>query len=858
MSFLFWFRPGHISPCRRRGARRRPATRVPTLELLEDRSLPSLFGPPTLFRAGSEPLDVAVGDFNGDGIPDLVVTNVLGGKVSVLLGDGHGGFGKATSFTVGQFPEAVAVGDLNGDGVPDLAVANQALSLAGTSGSVSVLLGNGHGGFSPAVNIPLQVGASPNCVVVGNFTSPGTLDIAVGEDNGTVDVLLGTGTGTFRTPSTYTVSPVAIRALAVGDFNGDGRPDLVTANSTFGTGSSVTVLLGMGSGAFGNRTTYLVGKEPASVAVGDFNGDGIPDLAVANAGDGSVSVLLGDGHGGFSPAASSPFPVGAYPNSVAVADFNRDGIPDLAVANWGGHSVSVLLGDGHGGFSPAAGSPFPIGSAVGPAHLAVGDFNGDGAPDVVATSPINPISTVEVLLNQTPVTTTSVASSTSPAVAGQLVTYTATVTAAVPGQPVTPTGLVTFTDGSTVLGSGTLDGADQASFSTLAAGTGYHAITAVYQGDPNFTGSTSPPLNQLVNRGTTTTLLSASAGPALAGQPVVLTALVSPDYPTTGKPTGTVVFLDRVVETPTILGTATLSGGVATLTTAALAPGSHSLSAVYAGDNNFTGSTAAVLAETIDNPAPVLRGLDTTALPEGSAGFTLTLNGTGFLGSSVVQWNGTPLTATAASGTQIQVLVPAALLADEGTAQVTVTNPGPGGGPSLPQTFAITDALLAASGANISVLGNKSFSGAVATFTDVNPQATAAEFKAIIVWDDQTADFGTVSGPDANGVFTVSGSHTFATFSNVHTVAVTIYDKGGNTAAVRDNIIDPPGPPDLLPPAGGNPGAAAPPGVDPPGLGRSHHRRHGGRHQPTGAHAKRHQKPHRANEASVAGHNPRP
>jgi hypothetical protein len=855
MSLLFWLRPGHTSPYRRRGARRRPATCVPTLDLLEDRFLPSLLGPPTLFRAGTTPSAVAVGDFNGDGIPDLVVTNLLAGKVSVLLGDGHGGFGKATSFSVGQVPEAVAVGDFNGDGVPDLAVANQT---QGTSGSVSVLLGNGHGGFSPAVNYPLPVGSAPFSLVAGNFNSPGTLDLAVGESNGTVDVLLGTGTGTFGGPTTYAVSPVAIRALAVGDFNGDGIPDLVTANSTFGTGSSVSVLLGTGFGTFGNPTTYLVGKDPASVAVGDFNGDGIPDLAVANSRDGTVSVLLGDGHGGFSPAASSPFPVGADPLSVAVGDFNRDGIPDLAVANYLSHSVSVLLGDGHGGFSPAASSPFPIGTSVGPESLAVGDFNGDGAPDVVTTSPASSISTVEVLLNQTPVTTTSVASGASPAVAGQLVTYTATVTAAVPGQPVTPTGHVTFKDGSTVLGSGTLDGTGQASLSTLAAGTGYHAITAVYQGDPNFTGSTSPPLNQLVNRGATTTLLSASASPALAGQPVVLTALVSPDYPTTGTPTGTVVFLDSVVGTPTILGTATLSGGVASLTTAALAPGSHSLSAVYAGDDNFTGSTAAVLAETIDNPAPVLRSLDTTAQPEGSAGFTLTLNGTGFLGSSVVQWNGTPLTATAASGTQIQVMVPAALLADEGTAQVTVTNPGPGGGPSLPQTFAITDAPLAASGANISVLGNKSFSGVVATFRDVNPRATAAEFMAIIVWDDQTASFGIVSGPDANGVFTVSGSHTFATFNNVHPVAVTIYDKGGNTTAVSDNIIDPPGPPAPLPPAGGDPAAAAPPGVDPPVIVQKHHRRHGGRHRPTGAHAKRHQKPDRANEGSDSGNKPCP
>jgi hypothetical protein len=646
-------------------------------------------------------------------------------------------------------------------------------------------------------------------VAVADLYRNGTPDIVTANNWGTVSVLLGKGNGTFGNPTNYTFGSIHSISLAVGDFNGDGIPDIAVANDT--TSGAVSVLLGQGNGTFGSPTNYNVGSYPTSVAVGDFNGDGIPDLAVANFGGITVSVLLGNGSGGFGAATN--FQVGSGPLSVAVGDFNGDGIPDLAVTNTSDRTVSVLLGDGHGGFSPAAGSPFPVGSH--PYYVAVGDFNRDGSPDLVTTITTNTTGAAVVLLNQTPVTTTAVASSTNPAGAGQLVTYTATVTAAVPGQPVTPTGLVTFKDGSTVLGSGTLDGTGQASFSTLAAGTGYHAITAVYQGDPNFTGSTSSPLNQLVNQGATTTLLSASASPALAGQPVVLTALVSPAYPTTGKPTGTVVFLDSVAGTPTILGTTTLSGGVATLTTAALVPGSHSLSAVYAGDNNFTGSTAAGLPETIDNPAPVLHNLDTTAQPEGSAGFTLTLNGTGFLGSSVVQWNGTPLAAAAAGGTQIQVMVPAALLADEGTAQVTVTNPGPGGGLSLPQTFAITDAPLAASGANISVIGNKSFSGAVATFTDVNPLATAADFKAIIVWDDQTASFGIVSGPDANGVFTVSGSHTFATFNNVHTVSVTIYDKGGNTAAVKDNIIDPPGPP-------------------------SPHHHHGHHERPTAPHAKRH------------------
>ena len=190
---------------------------------------------------------------------------------------------------------------------------------------------------------------------------------------------------------------------------------------------------------FGPAQFFATGAQPVSVAVGDFNGDGIPDLAVANNGSNSVSVLLGNGSGGFGAATS--YPVGSFPSSVAVGDFNRDGFPDLAVANNSSSSVSVLL-------------------------------------------------------NQTPVTTTALGSSANPAAAGQLVTLTATVTEALAQTP-QPTGLVTFKDGTTTLGTGTLNPSGQATLSTAALATGYHALTAVYQGDPNLTGSTSPALNQL-------------------------------------------------------------------------------------------------------------------------------------------------------------------------------------------------------------------------------------------------------------------------------------------------------------------------------------------------------------------------
>ena len=230
-------------------------------------------------------------------------------------------------FLVGLAPVSVAVGDFNGDGNADLAIANK------NDFTVTVLLGNGKGGFTAAPGSPLSVGAEPESV-------------------------------------------------AVGDFNADGKPDLAIANSG---GNTVTVLLGAGAGEFtvAPGSPYPVGTDPVSVAVGDFNGDGRPDLAIANKNSNNVTVLLGTGAGEFAAAPDSPFPVGTDPVSVAVGDFNGDGKPDLAITNWNagaGTTVTVLLGNGSGGVSPASGSPFAAGTA--PLTVVTGDFNGDGILDL--------------------------------------------------------------------------------------------------------------------------------------------------------------------------------------------------------------------------------------------------------------------------------------------------------------------------------------------------------------------------------------------------------------------------------------------------------------------------------------------
>jgi hypothetical protein len=360
------------------------------------------------------------------------------------------------------------------------------------------------------------------------------------------------------------------------------------------------------------------------------------------------------------------------------------------------------------------------------------------------------------------------------------------VTEAVP-QTAQPTGLVTFLDGGTVLGTGTLSSSGIAQLNTTFLTTGYQALSAVYEGDPNFIGSTSPTFEQLVNQASTAATLSSSASPGIVGQPITFTVAVRALVNNLGfgQPTGTVQFQE---DEATELGAATLSNGIATLT-AALMPGNHSIIAFYDGDSQFMSCLSSGLTEVVNNPAPIINNVSPGSIDEGSPTFTLTINGSNFLSNSTVQWNGTPLTITQLSGTQIQATVPGSLVADEGTAQVSVVNPGPGGGASLATTFTIADAPLTATNMNISVEGNKDFTGAVATFTDANPNATAGDFSAVITWDlAGTASLGTISG---TGPFTVTGSHKFGTFTNAHIVTVAIFDRGGSTATATDTVIDP-------------------------------------------------------------------
>ena len=327
----------------------------------------------TTLPLGGQAGPIAVGDVNRDGRADILAARVDTGRVYVYLGDGRGKLTLSAGgpFAAGDSPEDITLADFNEDGLTDLATANHETTYA------TILLGDGKGGFVPAspprITVPSR--PHPHGVAAGDFDDDGHLDLAIESwQENTVLIFNGNGKAGFSTePTRLAVGRAPYWKLRAGNLNGDGRAVLVTTNTD---GSSVSV-----SCSSQPISTTTV---PFAVAIGDVNGDRRPDLAVAHRSGGpdrshdGVTVLLGRDNCTFDPAVS--LQAGTSPTAIAIGDISGDGIGDVAVANMGGNNVTVLLGS-RAGLRPAVG--FPVAVGRGPSGIAVADLNGDDKADII-------------------------------------------------------------------------------------------------------------------------------------------------------------------------------------------------------------------------------------------------------------------------------------------------------------------------------------------------------------------------------------------------------------------------------------------------------------------------------------------
>jgi len=454
-------------------------------------------------------------------------------------------FAAAATYATGIQPTVVESGDFDGDGFPDL--------ISGGTGKV-VLMRNEGGVFGPSIT--LGAIAEPTGIAVGDFNGDGRNDVAVAAADGRVAIFLNKGGDEFVLAGYFAVGAHPSGVVAA-DFNGDGIPDLATSNQD---DNSISILLGHGDGTFQAATAIPAGNSPHALFMADFNGDGVPDLATANFGSNDVSILLGDGKGTFRRAEA--FAAGNGPVRLAVADFNEDGAPDLAVLNQIDGTMSLLFNDGSAVFRSVVSIP-DISS------MAAGDINGDGHADLVLQ--VN--GKIRVLFGRGDGTFEE--GFTAPSVAPVLLLLLGDFNS----------------DGRLDLAA--LDpGGVLTVFTGAETGPGVAVRTISGTGEIQLTARSAaiPGAQTMVGSGASSVALSAVPSSALFGQPVTLTATITP-----AGATGKVTFYDGT----TILGGAPVSGGVATLATIGIGYGARSLTARYVGDTNYAATASAPITEHI-------------------------------------------------------------------------------------------------------------------------------------------------------------------------------------------------------------------------------------------------------------------
>jgi hypothetical protein len=595
------------------------------------------FRPRTDLAVGGAPRAVVVGDFNGDGRLDVATAEQLTNNVGVLLGNGDGTFGQPLVFAAsGQnfTPESLAVGDVNGDGKADLVIKSVSV-LESDAFQLGVLLGNGNGAFQAPLLGAAQPGGSGD-LALSDFNNDGLLDVAVADElgapSGNLSVFAGNGDGTFQSLVRLDLltGGDGPKGVAAADLNGDGLLDLVAAN----TGSStVGVLLNNSTGTTAVKTGTRLSTSTATAVSGQrvtltemvTSTSGVPTGTVTfldgttvlgtvarldAAGQATIRVSLGVGShaltasfagtGGFADSfdltdltvnpASTTVALGSSVNPAATGQAVTFTATVAVVAPGAGVPTgTVTFRDGNAVLGTAAvardgTATFTTSFAVAGGHVIAAVYSGD--PNFMDSAQRL---TEQVNAPPTPqATTTALSASANPAVVGQAVTFTATVAAVAPGAG-SPTGTFTFQDGNMVLGTVAVGAGGMAMFTTSFAATGGHFITAVYNGDSNFVGS-SQALTEQVNPATpqaTTTALAASVNPARVGQAVTFTATVR-GLALAGTPTGTVTFFvgRRVVARVSLD-----ANGQARLTRIFSSTGRFTIRAVYSGDARFAGSS---------------------------------------------------------------------------------------------------------------------------------------------------------------------------------------------------------------------------------------------------------------------------
>ena len=612
-----------------------------------------------------------------------------------------------------------AEGDFNGDGRPDFAVPTN-------SGPIVILLGRGDGTFYNGTSLTPAYPFEPTSVVAGDFNQDGKQDLAVLSASGpgsigSINIYLGNGDGTFQTPKNFPVgvtgsAPTASRLLATGDFNGDGVADLAATNAGL---NQVVILLGNGDGTFQKAVPYTVGTSPWNVVVGDINQDGFLDLAVASDGTGSASILLGNGDGTFQTYI--PVPLGSSQvGSVALGDFNKDGWPDLATTSAPDNQIYISLNLKTASPTFAAPVKYPMNS--GPYYLTIGDFNRDGNPDIISA---NGSTSVGVLLGTATGTF-------------QAATYyslgTASIFATVGdinGDDRVDITAVTG-NGLTVLLSGQSESASISNITINGCTTTPQNVVASYGGDSNYGSSTSAPQTFTANAEATKLALTVTPANNFVGEQVTLQATLTPSaYGTTTTNGEKITFSNN----GTVLGTAVLNSGVAVLNVTLPFSAADSFTASYAGDCAFAASTSTPPVTGSTLFPSVLTWNTPAAITYGTPLSSLQLDATDTV-------NGLPLAGT-------YVYTPAA-----GTVLGAGTQ-------TLSVTFTPQNALYATQTATVQLVVNKA--AAVLTWPTPTPISYGTALSSFQL--DATATSGTIPVPlpyNVYGIYTPGSTYTTA------------------------------------------------------------------------------------------------